>query len=186
MSGEKNRNKIAEFFKNEHQRMVGFVRRLIDDTAERDGEDIVQDVLVNIFDAADVTLPIENLSAYVYSSLRNRIVDLYKKKDTQKEAISLDRGLPNGSGSRDLSLANILHDIRYDTASDFEKKEIRNSLYDALDSLGEEDRAIIIKTEFEGRPFREISEEWDVPLGTLLSRKSRALEKIRKMLADTI
>ena len=35
---------IAQFLSAEHERLTGYVRRLIDDTAERDGEDIVQDV----------------------------------------------------------------------------------------------------------------------------------------------
>jgi DNA-directed RNA polymerase specialized sigma24 family protein len=36
----------------------------------------------------------------------------------------------------------------------------------------------------EGRSFRQLSEEWGVPVGTLLARKSRALKKIKKMLDD--
>ena len=51
---------IADFFALERSRLVGYVRRLIDDAAERDGEDIVQDVALNLFSRADVTVPIEH------------------------------------------------------------------------------------------------------------------------------
>jgi len=40
----------------------------------------------------------------------------------------------------------------------------------------------VVLTEFEEVSFRELSEEWDEPLGTLLSRKARAMEKIRQAL----
>ena len=43
-------------------------------------------------------------------------------------------------------------------------------------------KAIVIETEFEGRSFRELADEWNIPIGTLLARKSRALQKIRKEL----
>ena len=35
-----------------------------------------------------------------------------------------------------------------------------------------------------GRTFRELSEEWGVPLGTLLARKSRAIAKVREALRE--
>jgi RNA polymerase sigma-70 factor (ECF subfamily) len=79
-------NKIAEFFRTEYRRLIRYVHRLIDDTAERDAEDIVQDVILNILDGIDVGRPIENLFAYVYQSLRNRVVDLFRKR---KDTLSL-------------------------------------------------------------------------------------------------
>jgi len=43
-----------------------------------------------------------------------------------------------------------------------------------------------VATEFDGRSFRELSEEWQVPIGTLLARKSRALQKIRNKLTGLV
>ena len=60
--------------------MIAYVRRLIDDAAERDSEDIVQDVFLNIFDRADITMPIENAAAYVYQALRNKVIDYLRKR----------------------------------------------------------------------------------------------------------
>jgi len=39
-------------------------------------------------------------------------------------------------------------------------------------------------TEFENRTYEELSEEWDVPLGTLLSRRHRALSKLNKIILN--
>jgi len=56
------------------------------------------------------------------------------------------------------------------------------SLFHALKQLRPDEQAVIIATEFEGQTYEELSDEWDVPLGTLLSRKHRALSKLHKQL----
>jgi RNA polymerase sigma factor (sigma-70 family) len=161
-------SKITDFFRTEYKKLVRFVRYLIDDTAERDAEDIVQDVMLNIFNKADITEPIENLSAYIYQSLRHRVIDVLRKK---KDAISL---------------SGLIHDVRSDTVHEVEKKEIQEQILRAMDSLSDDQRAIIIATEFEGRSYRELAEEWQIPIGTLLARKSRALEKMRHKLTGLV
>ena len=174
------KKKITEFFRTEQEKLVRFVRRRIDRAAERDAEDIVQDVMVNLFDRADLTIPIENLSAYIYRSLRNRVVDFFRKR---RDEVSLDS---KAAPDRELSLAELIHDGNGDTAENSEKEELYARLYEAIESLDEKDRAIVIATDFDGISFRRLSEEWAVPMGTLLARKSRALKKIKKELADFI
>jgi RNA polymerase sigma-70 factor (ECF subfamily) len=178
MSAKMKKKKISEFFRSEYKNLVRFVRRRIDQAAGRDAEDIVQDVMVNLFDRADLTIPLENLSAYIYRSLRNRVVDIFRKG---KNEVSLDAKL---SLDRDLSLTELVRDVSGDTAASLEKEELYARLYEAVESLDEKDRAIIIATDFDGVSFRRLSEEWAVPMGTLLARKSRALKKIKKKLAD--
>jgi DNA-directed RNA polymerase specialized sigma24 family protein len=55
-------------------------------------------------------------------------------------------------------------------------------IFKAMDELSVGERAVILATEFEGKSFKDLAEEWEIPLGTLLARKSRALDKIRKQL----
>jgi RNA polymerase sigma factor (sigma-70 family) len=160
--------RINEFFRAEYSRLVRFVRRLIDDAADRDAEDIVQDVMLGLFDKADVTAPIENLSAYIYSALRNRVTDMFRRK-------------------RDVaSLAALVHESAEDAAHVLEKKELRESVVKAIENLSDDQKAVIIATEFEDRSFGELSEEWEIPIGTLLARKSRALKKIKRELAGSV
>jgi DNA-directed RNA polymerase specialized sigma24 family protein len=42
----------------------------------------------------------------------------------------------------------------------------------------------LIATELKGKSFRDLSEEWGEPIGTLLSRKSRAVKTLKKLLED--
>ena len=86
----------SDFFSRERKRLVGYVRTLINDASDRDGEDIVQDVALGIFDKGDIAAPIENFSAYVYQALRNRVVDYFRRR---KSTASLDEELPDQPGS---------------------------------------------------------------------------------------
>ena len=63
MNAEMKTIKFIGFFQNEYGKLLNYVHRLIDDAADQDAEDIIQDVMVNIFNKADLTIPIENLSA---------------------------------------------------------------------------------------------------------------------------
>jgi RNA polymerase sigma factor (sigma-70 family) len=164
VSAETQKKRIAEFLSTEWSRMVGYVRSWIADTADRDAEDIVQDVLAGLFERADVSAPIVDLSAYLYRSLRNRIIDAFR------------------SPSRSVPLGAVLSDSRYEASGEAERKEIREKLFAAIDSLQPAQREVLVATELEGRSYRELSEEWDIPIGTLLARKHRAVRVLRKSL----
>ncbi|HUU38842.1 MAG TPA: sigma-70 family RNA polymerase sigma factor [Candidatus Desulfaltia sp.] len=157
-------SRLAEFLRQERQALIGYVRRRIDDAADHEAEDIVQDVAVHLFDRADPSIPIQNLAAYIYRALRNRIVDFYRSR---RETIVLPEArLASGQ----------------DPSYAIEKEEMLDDVFEAMEELSVEERAVVLATEVEGRTFKELAGEWGIPLGTLLARKSRALEKIRMRL----
>lgn len=164
MSADAQKKRIADFLAAEWGRLVGYVRSWIEDTADRDAEDIVQDVFASVFENADVTAPIADLSAYVYRSLRNRIVDAYRKP------------------RRTTALSEPVQDSRYEASAQVEHREDRDRLFEAIDALPSAQREVLVATELEGRSFRELAAEWDVPIGTLLARKHRAVHALRKTL----
>ncbi|MEY3021624.1 MAG: polymerase sigma factor SigW [Planctomycetota bacterium] len=60
--------------------------------------------------------------------------------------------------------------------------ELRDRLRDAMARLGEADREIIDLRHVGGLSFKELSEYYDEPVGTLLARHHRALKKVRALL----
>lgn len=82
---------VFSFVKGERQKLVNYVRSLVRDTADMDAEDVVQDVLLRILERTDMTTP-ENLAAYIYRSLRNRVIDNMR---TRKPTMSLDAEIDN-------------------------------------------------------------------------------------------
>ena len=133
-------------------------------------------VMEGIFNRADVTIPIEYLSAYVYRAVRNRIIDYLRRRKIS--VVSLDGNDDDDSNS----LSDLIFDWQYNAEEELEKKDIAARIYQAVNALNDQLKAIVIETEFEGRTFRELAHEWDIPVGTLLARKSRALKNIRKTL----
>jgi RNA polymerase sigma factor (sigma-70 family) len=170
---------LTEFFRKEYRAMVGYVRSRIDDTADRDSEDIVQDVMAAILSAADVTGPANNLAAYCYQALRNRVVDMLRRR--RKQA-SLDAPIGDVDHEEERTLLDVIADVKHDPGEAVESRQEHRNIMAAIDELPDDQRAVVIATEVEGRSFNELAESWDVPIGTLLARKSRAIEKIRAKL----
>lgn len=169
---------LTRFFASERDRMVRYVHSLIEDAADRDGEDIVQDVALSLFKATDVLMPIEALSAYVYRSLRNRAIDYLRRR---RNTISIDEQAEDEDGPAG---SFQLSDVFVDVEKEASRSELRKSIFGAIEALPDEQKAVVIETELNGRSFRELSDEWGIPMGTLLARKSRALAKVRERLRE--
>jgi RNA polymerase sigma factor (sigma-70 family) len=165
----------SQFFKEEYRNLVRFVRSSIADTADRDSEDIVQEVALHLFEKADMTAPIEHLTSYVYQALRNKVVDHFRRK---KDMISLST--PVGGEDDGVVLEDVLEDEREDLMKIVEDRQVAEKLMNVIHKIEIRQAAIFIATEIDGFSFKELSEEWQVPIGTLLSLKSRAVRCIRE------
>jgi RNA polymerase sigma factor (sigma-70 family) len=168
VSAETQKKRIASLIATEWTRLVGYVRTWISDTADRDAEDVVQDVIERLFERADVTEPVADLSAYLYRSLRNKVIDLYRKPRRAAE------------------LPEDLSDIRFEASAEMDRDEARETLFEAIDELPPAQREVLVATELEGRSFKELAEEWETPIGTLLARKHRAIRALKETLSGGI
>lgn len=173
------KNTILNYLTAERKTLVAYVRRMIRDVADRDGEDIIQDVALSIFDRADFTIPIENAAAYVYKAIRNKVVDYMRKG---RNTISLDERWMDVSQT---PLLDVLSNPKSDHDGEIGEWEAHENLKDMIGVLNEEQRAVLIATELNGETFQELARESGVPLGTLLARKSRALQKVRNSISMT-
>lgn len=154
-------NRLGEFILDEYRAMVGYVRNRIEDEADREAEDIVQDVIVHLFDRVDPGYSIENLAAYIYRALRNKIIDVFRKRKDK------------------VALSDVLEDSSINVDDDVEKRELLEQVFSILDELDDDEKAIVLASEFEGWSYRDLSKKWNVPEGTLMARKKRALDKVR-------
>ncbi len=166
---------LSEFWENNYRRMVGFVRAKLDDASHMDCEDIVQDVVLKLLDRPDLTRPVKDLAGYIFCALRNRIIDEYRKPHFQTSSLD-EENLNN------LSLHDIIPDISYEPEGSYEREQIRNQIYEAINSLPPDQRQVIIETEFNELSFRELGKRLQIPVGTLLARKHRGLKTIQRNL----
>ena len=176
MEKEFQKKSLDRFFRVEYQKLVNFVRKNLDDRYfDSSPEDIVQDVALGLIDKLDLDAQIGNLTGYIYRSVKNRIIDYQKKK---QRTVSIETFTDRKNGNY------LLNTIADETLA--EEKDYANigpeKLRQAISQLRPDEQAVIIATEFEDQTYEKLSLEWDVPLGTLLSRKHRALSKLHKIL----
>ncbi len=176
MTGSGKRS-LAEFWQKNHRKLVNFVRTKLDDASHMDSEDIVQDVILNLLDRPDITKPVTNLTSYVFRALKNRIIDEYRKPSNRTE--SLDEPDRN-----ELSLYDIIPDLKYEPQNSYAREQLRNQIYTAINNLPQQQKQVIIETEFNEVSFKELEKQLNTPMGTLLARKHRGLKTIKKQLKN--
>jgi len=168
LSSEQDR-RISETIEREQGRLRNFIRRRVPDPA--DVEDILQDVFYELVEAVRLTKPLEQVSAWLFRVATNRIIDRFRKKkpESMSEDLSLDDLLPSPDAGPDALYA---------------RGVLLDELDAALDELPEEQRAVFVAHELQGRSFKELAAESGVSVNTLLSRKHQAVLHLRRRLQE--
>ena len=168
---------LTELVLSERTNFQRYVRRKVSDISEMDAEDIVGDVVFNLFNKVDIENQVESILAYAYRAVSNRIVDFLRQRKTSVAFERID-------GQTGLALSEIIPDSTPGIERQMQNEEINRRLHAALLELDAKHREVWIATEIEDRSFKELSVEWNEPVGTLLSRKSRATTLLKKKLKN--
>ena len=168
---------LGELYAHERARFLAFARRRLYDLAGLDPEDVLSEVVGELLRRADLVGGVENLTAYIYRALANRIIDHRRRAVPEVEAME-ERTFDGDTRPLLPPDPHPLADALLAT------DELRERLMAAIGELNPLERAVWVATEIDGSAFRELSEEWSEPVGTLLSRKSRATAKLRQKLSD--
>jgi RNA polymerase sigma factor (sigma-70 family) len=166
---------LHHLIERERKKLIRYVRPLLRETADMDAEDLVQDVLLKVLERADSPVNIEHTTAYIYRSLRNRVID-YRR--TQKPTQSIK----TVSGENGESLIDLLQDHKPNAIELLQTEHGKRELFEALECLSRIERQVIIAHELEGASFKEMTTLLAVPKNALLSHKSRALQKLKTIL----
>jgi RNA polymerase sigma factor (sigma-70 family) len=166
LSGALNNDRISDIVRREQGRLRNFVRRRVAD--EGDVEDILQDVFSALVEANWLTKPVEQAGAWLFRVARNRIIDFFRKKrPAQFEDEGIEDLLPSADAGPEGAYVRSL---------------LWEELEQALAELPEEQRAVFIAHEIDGRSFKELAAESGVSVNTLLSRKRYAILHLRERL----
>jgi len=146
----------------------------------RDAEDILQDVFYELVEANRLLMPIEHITGWLFRVARNRIVDLFRKK--QPESLS-EAG---AAGDEELlQLGDLLPSPDAGPEALYARNVLLDELERAIDELPEGQREVFVAHELEGRSFKEMAAETGVSVNTLLSRKRYAVLHLRERLQRT-
>ncbi|PMS16024.1 RNA polymerase subunit sigma-24 [Trinickia dabaoshanensis] len=168
---------ITAIVMRERTRLVNFIRRRIRDPD--DAEDILQDVFGEFVQAYRLPAPIEQASAWLFRTARNRIIDRFRKKKEQP-LTEVFASEDDADGEYRLDLALPAHDAGPEAL--YARTLLLKALQDALDELPPEQRDVFIAHELEGLPFKAMATQSGVALNTLLARKRYAVLHLRARL----
>ena len=171
MASEKeNDQQLKTFFTEEYQSLKAYVHSRIEDSTDRDAEDIIQDVALKVLSRRQI-VPINNIAGFFYHSIKNRIIDILRKKEKHTHA-------EDDFEKQFLEFV----DLFYNESSNSYSEKMKTELKHAIFNLKPHYRDIILAVDIEGYTYKEISEETGIPEGTLLSRRHRAISQLHKKL----
>jgi|SRR5579872_3331481 len=168
--------RISEVVKREQSRLRNFIRRHVPDPG--DAEDILQDVFYRLVEANRLLMPIEHVTGWLFRVARNRITDLFRKKEPENFS---DLSVAD-EGNEDLQFEDLLPSPDEGPEALYVRNLLLDELRRALAELPKEQRDVFIAHELEGRSFKELAEATGVSLNTLLSRKRYAVLHLRERL----
>ena len=133
-----------------------------------EAEDIVQDILLKLWERRDELAKVENLEAFALTMARNLSIDRKEKRDNQHVSLNEEEhDMPEGPGNTD---SRLMH------------QETQNFIANIINSIPEKQRTILQLRDIEGKSYQEIAKvlsisESDVKV-TLFRARNELKEKI--------
>jgi len=168
--------RISEVVKREYSRLLSFIRRRVPDP--EDAEDILQDVFYRLVEANRLLMPIEQVTAWLFRVARNRITDVFRKKEPENFS---DLAIAD-EDDESLQFEDLLPSRDDGPEALYIRSLLLEELKRALSELPKDQREVFIAHELEGRSFKELSEATGSSVNTLLSRKRYAVLHLRERL----
>lgn len=159
--------------------LFSLVYRMVRDRAL--AEDLAQEAFVRAFNHLDSYDPTYKFSSWLFKIGNNLAVDHLRKKGLR--TVSLD-GAPDAVSAEQREATAIDPASPGETPEEeFEARELGGEIERAVGELRPEYRAAVLLRHVEGRPYEEIAEIMDVPLGTVKTYIHRGRGELRERLA---
>ena len=168
--------RIVDIVEGERSRLRNFIRRRVPQA--EDVEDILQEVFSELVEANRRLMPIDHVSGWLFRVARNRIIDLLRRKEPERLG---DAVIVDGSGEV-LRIEDLLEADEADPEAEYARRRLVEELRQALSELPDEQRAVFVAHEIDGRSFRQMAAETGINLNTLLARKRYAVLHLRERL----
>ena len=149
---------------------------------EQDAMDVSQDVFVKVFRYLENFNRESSFYTWLYRIAVNTSIDFLRKQSRQAQ-VDYDDTIKRDEDveGNDLLMPSRLG-INPDKA--FGRKELREKMLEALESLSEKHRTILNLREVEGLSYKELAEVLDISKGTVMSRLYHARQYFQEALED--
>jgi RNA polymerase sigma-70 factor (ECF subfamily) len=146
----------------------------------QEAEDLVQETMLKAFRFSNSYQPGTNLRAWLFRILNTSAINRYRRQATHPNPASLPEG-------EEFYLYNRIRDLsgqELTTAAEDEvlSRYLDEDVYRALNDLPINFRMPVILADIEGMTYKEIAEALQIPIGTVMSRISRARRQLQRSL----
>lgn len=149
--------------------LYGYAMTLTRDTTE--AEDLVQETYLRATSAANRPDSNSNLKGWLFVIMRNAWLNQVRHRNSGPRFVDLDASEQSIDETQETPHVVYLRKL--------ERKQVR----EAIESLPEAYREIVVLRDIEGFTYQEIALVLDCPAGTVMSRLGRARGKLRKLLS---
>jgi RNA polymerase sigma-70 factor (ECF subfamily) len=143
-------------------------------------EDLAQECFVKALNALHTYRPEFKFSSWIFKIAHNAAIDHLRRR--KLETLSLE-GAPDAKDPEEARATAL--DLPHPGESpleELEARELGNAIERAIGQLRPEYRACIILRHIEGRPYEEIAEILELPLGTVKTYIHRARAQLKQIL----
>lgn len=138
---------------------------------EQDAQDAAQEAFTKAFISIGSFRGDSKFSVWLYRLTNNICIDMIRKKAPAQQSLSLE---DDEGQQSELEIA----DERFSPEATLEKKELRRSMNEGLQSLPDSYRQVLVLRELSGQSYDEIADTLNLDIGTVKSRIFRARKKL--------
>ena len=135
--------------------------------SDADAEDAVQDAMVALLRGPDLTSVVERTGSWLYTLVKRRCFDLLRRERGSRVR-QQEEGLQELLGNDVSALEQLEH------------HELVLAVATAANRLEASLRFVFVKNTLDGLTFKEIAVSSGIPMGTLMARKQKAIDAIRR------
>lgn len=145
-------------------------------------EDLTQETFIKVLGAIESYRPEYRFSSWIFKIANNASIDQLRRRAL--DTLSLD-GSPHAETPDAIEATSLqISDSAESALDEVANRELGVQIEDAIGQLRPEYRSCILLRHVEGRPYEEIAEILDLPLGTVKTYIHRARNELRILLAD--
>lgn len=145
---------------------------------EEDAKDMTQEAFIKVFKSIKSFREDSSFSTWLYRIVMNTCKDELRKRKIN--VVSLDRSLETGESSAQLDIP----DLTYSPEVAYEKKELHELLQEALVSIPEQNRTVVVMRDVQGFSYEDIAAVMNIPVGTVKSRINRGRHMLRERITQ--
>lgn len=175
------RKAFRELFERHHKRAYAVAYGVLKN--KQDALDVVQEAFVKVHKHLESFQGSSSFYTWLYRIVMNLAIDQLRRRKTARP-VEYDDAIAREGDSADDSILPRMMDSNPRKAAI--RRELMQRVEQALQTLPEYHRQVIVLREIEGMSYEEMAEALEVPKGTIMSRLFHARRKMQVALQDFV